>query len=426
MSESPTGLIKTEKIDGKWWFIDSEGKGFFPIGMTHTSAFVPDDPAVILSTLTDIGLTGSFLLVAGLQSEADKVGYKYGKSVWPALIAHANQYRKEENSRPDPFSNEYDDFCNTAIRNASRSVVNNSNVLGYTYGFSPFSLMHKWINSILIKDGSPGKLAIVDEYRKIYENDISEFNTIYSTDLASFDELVAHTGIVYDRTLDPTPEDLPVIQLEGKKRDVTRLSMLLIAQTHRVPEKYVREYDPNHLILGFALKPYAMNFDLYRALAPYVDVISPQHLHVAGHSSAPNSHFVLDVKTLSEVTGKPIYLSDNYCGSTDPRKNSTGRYPRYTDEQHIGIVFQATILEALAQPEVIGVSACLSINHRTDQHAYKGLLDAQGSEKSEVTQHIRELQGKIISYRQQQYSNKDLSLIQDRTKSKIKTAIGEE
>ncbi|MEM1296153.1 MAG: hypothetical protein AAGH89_12370, partial [Verrucomicrobiota bacterium] len=181
----------------------------------------------------------------------------------------------------------------------------------------------------------------------------------------------------------------------------------------------------NHLILGFALKTYAMNFDLYTALAPYVDVICPQHLHVEGHSAAPDSHFILDVKALTETTGKPIYLSDNFCGNTNPNKSRTGRYPRYTDESHIGAVFQAFVHEALARPEVIGFSACISINHRTDQHAYKGLLDAQGFEKSEVTDSIREMKGKLISYRKHRFSNEDLALLQENTKSKIKTAVGE-
>ncbi|MEM1296370.1 MAG: hypothetical protein AAGH89_13465, partial [Verrucomicrobiota bacterium] len=262
-SEAPTGFIKTEKIDGKWWFVDAEGKGFFPIGMSHSAAYYPDDPAAIMNKLADIGLNGSFVLLAGLRSAADNLGYRYGKSIWPPLIEHTNHYQKKENSRPDPFSKEYDDFCHAAIKKASRSVVYNSNVMGYTYGFSPFSIMHKWINSILVQDGSPGKLAIVEEYRKIYQDEIAEFNAVYETQFESFDELVSYQEIAYEKTHDPTPEDLPVSELRGRKRDLTRLSMLLIAQIHKVPEKYIRQYDPNHLILGFALKTYAMNFDLY-------------------------------------------------------------------------------------------------------------------------------------------------------------------
>ncbi|MEM9282755.1 MAG: hypothetical protein AAGA96_13085 [Verrucomicrobiota bacterium] len=426
MSESPTGFIRTEKIDGKWWFIDAEGKGFFPIGMTHSAAYYPEDPPAIMTKLADIGLSGSFVLVGGLQPEADELEYRYGKSIWPPLIEHTNQYQKPENSRPDPFSTEYDERCHAVIQRTSQSVVNNPNVLGYTYGFSPFAIMHKWINGILAKDGSPGKLAFVEEYRKIYQDDIALFNAVYGSQLDSFDELVSYREINYEKSLDPTPEDLPVDEQTGKKRDVTRLSMLLIAQTHKVPEKHIRKYDPNHLILGFALKTYAMNADLYLALAPYVDVLCPQHLHVEGHTAAPDSHYILDVKALTELTGKPIYLSDNFCGNVNPKKSRTGRYPRYTDESHIGAVFQAHVLEALAHPEVIGFSACISINHRTDQHAYKGLLDAQGFEKFEVTEHIREMKGKLIPYRNHKLSNEDLALLQENTKSKIKTAVGEE
>ncbi|MEM7602968.1 MAG: hypothetical protein AAF357_16345, partial [Verrucomicrobiota bacterium] len=69
---------------------------------------------------------------------------------------------------------------------------------------------------------------------------------------------------------------------------------------------------------------------------------------------------------------------------------------------------------------------CISINHRTEQHAYKGLLDAEGFEKFEVTEQIRDLKGKLIPYRNQKLSNEDLALLQEHTKSKIKTAVGEE
>ena len=127
-------------------------------------------------------------------------------------------------------------------------------IMGFSYGFNPFQLMHKWINHFLAGPAdSPAKRAIVDQvYRKSYD-DVAAFNAAYGTAFGSFDDILGATSIQYDASLDPRPDEV-VAEGDLIKRDFNRITCLLIAKVHQVAHDRMRHYAPEKLILGYFFK----------------------------------------------------------------------------------------------------------------------------------------------------------------------------
>ena len=69
---------------------------------------------------------------------------------------------------------------------------------------------------------------------------------------------------------------------------------------------------------------------MYAAIAPYVDVLSPQHLHILSYKNGEynKARGVLPTEKIYKLTGKPIFISDMAMGKVYKKNNKTHRTQR--------------------------------------------------------------------------------------------------
>ena len=416
-----TGHVYTKKIGDKHWFIDANGYAFFPIGLDHTRFFgntvdlvSNGDEGACANHAFDILANMDLNCCAALGGKAQKKsalerGFSYVQSVFPSVTPHSNTYRKKDYHRADPFSEEFDRHVDTIIKRSAQNTEKNPHVLGLSYGFNPFQLMHKWINHFMSSgENTRAKVAIVDEvFTKQYAN-ILAFNQEYGTAFNSFNEIKTDTSIRYNKSFDPKPDEV-VTENDRKKRDFNKITCLLIAQVHKVAYKHARQYAPNKLILGYFFKPYNFNLDMYAAIAPYVDVLSPQHLHILAYKDGVynKARGVLPTEKIYNLTGKPIFISDMAMGKVYKNNNNpTERnvYGPYNTHEDRGKVYYAAVEKAAALPSVVGLTACMTIydnpNEKGKHGGNKGFIDPYtGKEKTEFTSYVRDINSKIYEIR---------------------------
>ena len=414
-----TGHIYVEEIDGKHWFIDPNGYAFFPVGLDHTRFFGNtvdlvsngDEHACAnhaFDMLSDMGVNCCAALGGMAQKKsALERGFSYAQGT--GLTPHSSTYKNENYHRDDPFSKEFDMHVERVMKRSARGAEQDPHVLGLSYGWNPFQLMHKWINHFMASsENTPAKVAIVDEvYIKQYGN-ISEFNQVYGTTFKSFNEIKSDTSIRYNESYDPKPDEV-VGEDDFKKRDFNKITCLLITQVHKVAFKYARQYAPNKLILGYFFKPYNFNLDMYAAIAPYVDVLSPQHLHILSYKKGEynKARGVLPTERIYELTGKPIFISDMAMGKVYKKNNKPTEnnvYGPYNTHEDRGKVYYAAVEKAAALPSVVGLTACMTIYDNPDENGQhggnKGFIDPYTKkEKTEFTSYVRDINSKIYEIR---------------------------
>ena len=425
-----TGFIGMQEIDGKWWFIDANGFGFFPVGLTHTQAF----PGILeqfdsleayydsaFRGMKEVGFNSLSVLSGQAQLVAQQNGIAYTHTV-NLGIPHGNTYKHSDFFRPDPFSPEYDAMCRTNVRKACALKKGDPFLLGYSYGFNPFQIPNKWINHLLSKDSlSPGKGALVDTYKALYENDIAAFNETYDKSYNHFDDILACTDISYEDELNPWPGETVETP---RKRDFNRLICTVIAKVHEVAHRHVREADPDHLILGFYFKTYNMNLQMYDAIAPSLDVLSPQHHIVPEYYADGSFNYdagVLKADEIYQRTGKPIYHGDQFLGKVDLNKpgrllqRGKNRYPYYHSQEYRGQVYEALLERILAFPQIVGLAGCATLYDNPDINGShggnKGIFDQRLIEKPAFTGYVETANSKIYQLRAKDYSEDEIQAL---------------
>jgi len=427
-----TGFIYVKEVDGKWWFIDPNGYGFWPIGVAHIRPFdavigkFPSEEAYgeeTMKRLTDLGLDAAAVINNEGMKDAARSKYPvaYGMNTWPPLLEHSNRYRNSDYHRPDPFSSEYEAFVDETLKRTCASHRDNPNILGYHFGWNTFELMHKWINHLLAQDGA-GKAAIVELYKEIYDSQIADFNAVYETDLGDFDELLGYAGIEYDKSFDIRPDETVATP---KKRDFNRIVNLILKRVHELNYTYTRRYDPNHLVMGAFFKPYNFNLEMYDTIAPYVDVLSPQmlDLYIWDYDAA------LPVQVIYERTGKPIYISDQWIGTMNPKTRHLPQiaYAVADTEADRGAVLYRYVQKALAHSEVLGITFCTLLWDQPDPNGHHygdgGMFDKEQNETTEYTKYVRAITRLKYELREKAYTEDDIDELGKRLKQTMRDAV---
>ncbi len=187
-----TGFIHLREIDGKNWFIDPNGYAFFPVGVTHSQPFegivdqFDSTTAYYQSGLKGMKALGfnSLSVLGGEQQVAQQNRIAYTQTI-NLGIPHGSTYKRPDYFRPDPFTPEYEALVKANVEKACKARKNDPFLLGYSYGFNPFQIPHKWINHLLSQSAtSPGKASLIATLQKLYKGDIAAFNKAYSRDFA--------------------------------------------------------------------------------------------------------------------------------------------------------------------------------------------------------------------------------------------------
>lgn len=440
-----TGFIHVKEIKGKWWFIDANGYAFFPAGVTHSQPFpdiVKQFPTTdayydaALQGMKALGFNSLSVLSGTAQKNAQQNGIAYTHTI-NLGIPHGSTYKRPDYFRLDPFTTEYETKIQASVKKACDMKKNDRHLLGYSFGFNPFQIPHKWINHLLAQDASsPGKAALIETLKRLYEGDIAALNQAYAKDFASFADILNSTDISYDAALNPWPgesTDRPF------KRDFDQLVYTVIAKVHEIAHRHIREHDPNHLILGFYFKTYNANVGLYEAIAPYVDVFSPQHHIVPEYHEDGSFNYdacAIQADEIHERTGKPIYHGDQWLGKVVPGRigrllrRGKGRYPYFPTQEHRGQVYEALLKSVLATPQIAGFAGCATLYDNPDINGShggnKGLFDTELIEKTAFTVYLEQTNAKIYDLRTRAYTPDELHALTRNAAETVKQAANPE
>lgn len=400
-----TGFFHLEKVNGRHWFIDPLGNGFFPLGISHLFSgdseptvkqlYDYDQAAWMRDWFDKYRSLGFNCAPAGATSPCrDKAGFvdleyaedlftendfPFAAGVWQ--FPHPAELRFHY-ERQDVFSNYYEDLIEERAAYACGRHRDNPCLLGYYYGFGGFINAQWWVNRIFASHPhSAGRGALSDVLIEKYQGDSDAFNAVYGTNCRSLEELKSKVSIAYDDTFNSMNEAVFAEAEPSKKEDFKRLIEAIALRTYRVAEAAVRRHDRNHVILGMYTKATSFDHDLWSKVTRHADVSSPQHVNPK-----------LDFFRLYEVTGKPIWVSDQTFGHGCNHRSSK---PGPT-EGEMAELYRLIVRRVLGDPRVCGVSICRTLYDLVTgpmvnkHHAFEGIYDEEGMPRDRLIATIKQ------------------------------------
>lgn len=371
-----TGFFHTQRIDDRWWLVTPKGHGFFGIGLSHpvtgfsrdavTYSYNGNQEAWLRDGIKKMRELGYNCVWSGPYStERTRFGfvdYKLAERVYREekiphaihvpLIKHQVELKPGE-KRPDVFSDEYADFVR---ENVARYVTPNKNnpwIMGYYYGFGSFMRSGLWINETLNREpGRPGREHLISTLESRYDGDIQKLNAVYGKTYKSFDDLRKKGGITYPAGYFTYSKNKDIAA------DQEALIGEIVVKVNQLGHSEIRKVDSNHIVLGCYVKGVTYSAELWKRIAPYIDVLAPQHFSE-----------IHKINPVVESTGLPALLSDQVFGNVYPetllRKGRTpGPVPDHLDRR---VLYHLLSRRLAADPDFIGVSfcACLHDNSHT-------------------------------------------------------------
>ena len=199
------------------------------------------------------------------------------------LIRHPNEL-PEGQERPDIFSAAYQAWVEELVANVCSRYANDPLMMGYYYGFGTFIKPEGWIDAI------------------------------------------------------------PSLDSEAPQQENIRK---MAVHLYRTVHDAIHQHDPNHLILGPYVKEQSFDLKTWKALAPYVDMLSPQH-------------FNRDISFAEQraATGRSVLVSDEESGHIF---QASRQNPRSVTSEHKGRIYSLLLDRHLRDPNVCGVNFCATL-----------------------------------------------------------------
>jgi len=372
-----TGFFHTEKIDNRWWLVTPEGNGFFGIAISHpvTSfqkgavnfTYNGDQEAWLRDGIEKMQELGYNCVWSGPYSqERIREGFvdaKLAERIYREaniphglhipLLKHAVELSPGE-IRPDVFSSEFDQFVKDKVEEYVPIYKDNPWLLGYYYGFGSFMRGTNWINETLDREpGSAGREHLLSIMEKRYNGDIKQFNIVYQKNFKSFKDLRKNSSISYPGWIIGVKfggADLPDLPNADKiLSDADALLSEIVVQVHKMAFTEIRKLDKNHMILGCYVKDVTYSEEIWKRIAPYVDMLAPQDLSR-----------VNPIKSHVAMTGLPAILSDQEFGNVYPLslQGTNGAFGAVPDHVDRRVLYNLMSKRIAADPDLIGVSFC--------------------------------------------------------------------
>lgn len=410
-----TGFFHLEKIDGRHWFITPDGNAFFPVALSHLysgesnvacqNCYGGDKEAWMKDSFAKARAMGFNCALGSATSpernlngfvEIPKVEALFRENLFPfavgvILLKHPWEFIEGEDL-PDIFAPAYKEMIEGRAKAACPAVKDDPLVMGYYYGFGAFNHAEIWVNQYLsLPVGSPGRDAIVDVLIDRYDNDVKKFNEIYGTSLKRIADLKAGEELVYDKLMER--RNYPKMRAQLDPRQVEDFEAILAHMAitlYKIGYDAIRRHDTNHLIFGSFVKEFALSAQTCKAMAPYVDMVAPQHINKD-----------IDVHKLADAAGLPILISDDYFG---------WHYPGDVGSRHAGLeshdaraeVYKANLMRHLKDPQVLGVTYCCCLFDQGGETLKKnnqnGIYDIHGNPRPKLIQAITEMNSQVYEH----------------------------
>lgn len=410
-----TGYFHLEEINGRHWFVTPEGNVFFPVALSHlysgesdvacqnvyggdkenwlTDAFAKAKAmgfncALGSATSPERNLNG-FVDVARAEALFRENNFPYAVGV--ILLKHPWEFVEGENL-PDIFEPAYKQMIEARAAAVCPPAKDDPLVMGYYYGFGAFNHSDYWVNQYLsLPPGSAGRSALVDVLIQRYDDDVRAFNRVYGTSLNQIADLKQTEVLSFDRAF--ARRNYPKVQKTLDVRQVADFEALLshMAVTlFKIGHAAIRRWDTNHLIFGSFVKEFALSAESYRAAAPYIDMVAPQHINRD-----------VSVHKLAEAAGLPILISDEYFG---------WHYPGKTGSLHAGLashdaraeVYRANLMRHYKDPQVLGVTYCACMydqgGNTLKKNNQNGFYDIMGNPRVKLIKAVTDINREVYTH----------------------------
>jgi hypothetical protein len=355
--EMKTDFFKIEKINGIWWFIDTEGKTFISKGVNHINFFGDYCPELgyspyNLNVIKKYGNEEKWAIatVERLKSlNFNTIGAWSSQSLFPYLpytyiLNFAGKAGGDwlKGSFPDVFDPKFSKKIDEIASKECLQRKNDKLLIGYftdnelRWGPDWRSKNHILDDYIILPSYVYGKNAVIEFFKKRYKN-IDEFKKVWNFDIKEWDELKKVNSIN-----SPLDEELE------KRRNEDRFEFLeIISQNYfRICYEAIKKYDPNHLILGARFAGYILK-PVLEGMKDYVDAVS---FNWYG--------FDIPKEILQEIysiTGKPIIITEFSFKAMDSNlPNNKGAGQPLKSQNERAQFFEKYVNELMKLPYCIG------------------------------------------------------------------------
>lgn len=406
-----TGFFHLEKINGRNWFVTPEGNAFFPIGLSHMLSGESDlacqnvhggDKAAWLkdsfakaqamgfncalgsATSPERNLNG-FVDVEAAEALFRKNNFPY--TVGVILLKHPWEFVDGE-TLPDIFDPAYAALIESRAKAVCPKYKDDPLVMGYYYGFGAFNSADEWVNHHLsLPANSPGRVALVDVLIKQHGDDVAAFNKTYGTTLQHIGDLKSTVTLAFEKRYEMRnyPKVREVLD-PAKLADFEAIIRHMCVTLYKTGHDAIRRWDKNHIILGSFIKEWALDTESWKAAAPYVDLLAPQHVNAT-----------IDVNAFAAATGLPVVYSDEYFGFHYPEKARGHAAVKSHDGR--GEIYRANLTRHFKDPNAVGVTYCACMFDQGGETLKKGnqngFYDLNGNARTGLIEAVTQINHEV-------------------------------
>jgi hypothetical protein len=185
-----------------------------------------------------------------------------------------------------------------------------------------------------------------------YQGNIKALNKIYGTSFKSFQDLKANGTLEYPNWVTMHKTGAPMPKAAGSQNiydDSAALLGEIVEQVHFLGHSEIRKVDKNHMILGSYVKEATYTEEIWHRIAPYIDVLAPQHVSK-----------VFPISPMVEALGKPAIISDQPYGNVYSdhlltQRAAFGPVPDHVDRH---LLYDLLAERISVDPDLAGVNMC--------------------------------------------------------------------
>ncbi|UCH71910.1 MAG: hypothetical protein JSW62_05820 [Thermoplasmatales archaeon] len=338
-----TGFYDTHQDENDtWWIVTPDGYAFYSAGVcvvspdnreTYNKNIIEkygDHQNWANATIDRLKEWGFNTLGAWSKNTLfSEVPYTY------TFISRKNVEWNIARNHPDVFDPLWQLHIKGQIENFTQNLKDDPYLIGYwldnEMNWGPDSSDKKTLLEEYISSSNenirPGKIKAVEFLQERYDGNVKKFNTIWKMNIKSFNEL-------YDQ------ENLGrkgwIAQHFNKniKEDIKAFNQLVAETYFNVTTSLIREYDPNHMILGVRFHWEGAPEEIIEICGKYCNITSVnyyrkrvvtydpiKYLQCYWYNTVPLDEWM---KKYYLITGKPLLIGEISCAALD----SGFPYPR--------------------------------------------------------------------------------------------------
>jgi len=166
----------------------------------------------------------------------------------------------------------------------------------------------------------------------------------------------------------------------------------IVEKVHKLGHSEIRKFDKNHMILGTYVKEATYTEEIWNRIAPYIDVLAPQHVSK-----------VFPISPMVEAIGKPAIISDQPYGNVYSdhlltQRAAHGPVPDHVDRH---LLYDLLAERISVDPDVAGANFCACMFDQSHwEKAYErgqpGFFTIDGEPKPHLIKTVQQSNNRIL------------------------------